>query len=408
MRVLKRSFENAMMEELASCTNQLDVTDLVARIMKKACDAKQLVDVYSLPEIMDHADVRKYYTEGRNSIVMNLPCPTVDLILSTGTCQFASADLEQLLNYSLAWNPQCYFYEAGKEDDWDPSNHQDNICSYRHQVISAEFFQNSYKRVKKMLTESLIPRNTRVVFARAWSDGYEAHNVVPNNEYNSIQAVTFKLMGGKDVTFPAMLVFKKHADKSLALTLIYQAKKLEKLMERYLGDVKTTKPTIVFTEGISNDLPEGHYNTQTSFYGTYSKRFGYSCAYDESVPSCFGCLTKRGRMLLDGSCKNEKITPCRECKDWWRDVAEASELYPVAPDFEILNMKNVHVPNVKLSFNMIENSLSRLYEWYGENENRKDSKKVVDLYIKLLCIGSPDDLASELRKSCKECRRLED
>ena len=90
-------------------------------------------------------------------------------------------------------------------------------------------------------------------------------------------------------------------------------------------------------------------------------------------------------MLLDGSCKNEKITPCRECKDWWRDVSEASELHPVAPDFEILNMRNVDVPNVNLSFNMIENLLSRLYEWYGENENKKDSKKVVDLYIKLVC-----------------------
>ena len=123
-----------MMEELSSCLSKLQATIVVDRTMKRACYATHLVNDYKLPEIMNHADVRKFYTEGNNSIIMNLPCPTVDLILSDETCQFASANLEQLVNYALAYNPQCYFYEAGKEDDWDPLNYVDNICSYRHQL----------------------------------------------------------------------------------------------------------------------------------------------------------------------------------------------------------------------------------------------------------------------------------
>ena len=57
---------------------------------------------------------------------------------------------------------------------------------------------------------------------------------------------------------------------------------------------------------------------------------------------------------------------------------------------------------------MMKNSLNLLNEWYFKNEKEKDSKRVVDEYIKLICVGSPDDLSSELRKACKEGIPLED
>ena len=408
MAMLQMSIQNAMTEELSYWFSQLQVTGLVERIMKRACNPTHSVDDYQLPEMMNLADVRKFYTEGNNSIVMNLPCPTVDLILHDETCQFASADLEQLVNYALASNPQCSFYEAGNEDDWDPQKYVNNICSYRHQIMNSQLYRDSYRKVKQMLTDSPpIPRNTRVLFARVWSDGFEAHNVAPNNDYNSIQAGTFRLMGGQDNIFPAILAFKKHADKSLALNLIDQAKRLENVTDRYWGDAKTAIPTIVISEMMSNDLPERHSNTQTSFNGTYSKRFGYSCVYDSSVPSCAVCISERRKIILDGSCDNRVIPPCGSCKDWWMVESPALDFYPIPPGFDILNMTPDVVPNVKLSFKMIKNSLNRLFQWYQENEKMKDSRKVVEMYIKLLCVGSPDDVANELRMACTEGSPLE-
>ena len=85
----------------------------------------------------------------------------------------------------------------------------------------------------------------------------------------------------------------------------------------------------------------------------------------------------------------------------------ASDFYPIPPGFDILNMTPDSVPNVKLSFKMIKNSLNRLFQWYKENEKMKDSRKVVEMYIKLLCVGSPDDVANELRMACKEGIPLE-
>ena len=76
-----------------------------------------------------------------------------------------------------------------------------------------------------MINNPDIPKDTRVIILRVWSDGFEAHNVKGNNKFNSLQVFTVKLKGPKYQTLPFALCFKTFNVQELLVNL------LEELLE---------------------------------------------------------------------------------------------------------------------------------------------------------------------------------
>ena len=352
---------------------------------------------YTLPDVRSPNDVRTFYTDNSYSIVMNLPCPNVHELVN-GDCEYAAIDAEDLINHILALYPKVKYYKAGDDDAWDPSSYVSKTDSYESQVLAAEYFQEVHNRVKTMLHEGSITTNTRVAFCSIWSDGFEAHHVAPNNDYNSLQVYTVRVKGEEqDFILPSILAFKKKMDKSLIHTLILQMRALEEPVDRYWKDSKESTPTVIFCNAAHNDLPERCISTGIAFNGTYSKRFGFSNAFESTVPSCIRCLEKRTDMLLDGSCDDQALSfSCNECKDWWSSTYAGIDRYPIPPGFHIIDMPPQDMPSVKLSFEMMENSLDDLHKWNCDNHHRKGSKTVVLKYIRMLCIAGADTLCNEM------------
>ena len=73
-------------------------------------------------------------------------------------------------------------FHAGHEKDWvdQSGRYETNFLSDLHQNIS---------------TMKDISMETWVILARVWSDGFEAHQIKGENEFNSLQIFTLTVIG---------------------------------------------------------------------------------------------------------------------------------------------------------------------------------------------------------------------
>ena len=124
---------------------------------------------------MTHKTVRTAYIDGQNSIVNNLPIPTVSI------CNKAAyIPAKEIINHILAMGIDEMCFCACHEKDWvDQSGYYEtNFLSDLHQNISA---------MKDVSIE------TRVILVRVWSDGFEAHQIKGKNEYSASRITTRRL-----------------------------------------------------------------------------------------------------------------------------------------------------------------------------------------------------------------------
>jgi len=223
-----------------------------------------------------------------------------------------------------------------------------------------------------------IPKDSRVVILRIWSDSFEAHNVKGNSQFNSLQVVTVKLRGPKDQTLPYALCFKTFHVRKIFVLLLKELSELREVMPRYWGKDKQIFPTIALLELVSNDYPERCFNTGISQKGNYTKRFGYSCLYDKATtPSCAHCQLQRMQIILNDSV-NVSIEPCETCSDWWSRV-EHGNVYPIPPGGDITK-----VGMVELTFELITNSLNDLEAWYSVKQGKEGSSAYAKKYMQVL------------------------
>ena len=75
-------------------------------------------------------------------------------------------------------------------------------------------------------------KDTRVVILRVWTDGFEAHNVKSNAQFNSHQVFNVELRGPKDQIIPKMLCFKTLNVKKI-VKLLEELCELQKVSPRY-------------------------------------------------------------------------------------------------------------------------------------------------------------------------------
>jgi len=145
------------------------------------------------------------------------------------------------------------------------------------------FIWDVHRDVKEMMINNPgIPKDTRVIILRVWSDGFEAHNVKGSIKFNSRQVFTVKLMGPKDQTLPYSLCFKTFNVRQIWVNLLEELLELQKVWPRYWGKDKQIFTTTALLEFVSNDYPERCFNTGLSQNGIYMKWSGYSCLYDRA------------------------------------------------------------------------------------------------------------------------------
>ena len=237
-----------------------------------------------------------------------------------------------------------------------------------------------HSQVKAMMDEELnISKEARVVIVRVWSDGFEAHQIKGQNDFNNLQLFTLTLRAHKGRgtgrhTLPFALCFKKSNHHAIFIQLLKEVRELFVVKLRYWGRDKQYHQTIVAHDMVSNDLPERCSNTCTSLIGLFTHRWGYSCRYnDGSTPSCSICELNRIECILKGEDEVAQINnSCNSCSDWWcpsRDgVHLSADKYPVEPG--ALDASNV--PCVELSFKLLNNSIEGLQDWCQQQQLTSD------------------------------------
>ena len=357
-----------------------------------------------LPDVRDLKDVRRYYTEGENSLVKLLPHPAVKEE-HVGACEFAHVSVEEIFNHILGHGYSCHFYRAGYEEDWSLKRYVDLYPNDKARTTL--FFEEIQRELRAMVNKGEIPADTRVVFVDDWSDGFEAHQIVSNNDFNSLNFFTLRFKGRKDHIQPFALSFKKYSEmngSSIPILLMEELAALRTMKLRYWGAEKSMIPTILILKHISNDYPERCQNAGIlKIPGRFCRRWGYSCLYDhKKTPSCQTCRIRRCEMIMDGKWDykelNDCFPHCLQCDDWWSNTI-TGDVYPEPPGFSINNSFLSRPPNVKLSFKLIKNSLKILFDWSRTNHSVTGSTKVVKQYLQLLCVRGWDDVHRKIRNS---------
>jgi hypothetical protein len=324
-----------------------------------------------------HKTVRAVYIDGHNSIVKNLPIPTV------GICNKAAyIPAREIINHLLAIGIDVMFFRAGHEEDWvDKSgNYATNFLCDLHQNVS--------------ITKD-ISMDTRVILVRVWSDGFEAHQIKAKNEFNSLQIFTLTVLAPKYQntnrhTVPFAMCFKRKNHHDILIQLLEELKDLQSPTLRYWGgEENQVYPTMVFLEMISNDLPERCSNTCTTLNGTFTHRWRHSCLFDDNtVPSCQSCHLKNIEFILSPSAVNiKREVYCDRCLDWWSQGVTKPKIYPIQPESFLNEIENF--PAVELSFEMIYNSIISLQDWcFSSNSSNAQKGKVIKKYLQAIGFSS--------------------
>lgn len=387
-----------------TCENVEDFINIIKSTKNKQTAERDFDGMHFQP-IREVKDVRSKLVEGPKSVIKLLPIPHVnvesvlDPAVGGKQRQFAHIDADQLINHALAYNDnKINYYRAGYEEDWDPDSDSYRNDHLRRTFLRSKKCREIHERVKRLVQEGQISKEARIVFMRSWSDAFGAHAITANNEFNSIQVFTIRFKGETDFILPHALLFKKWNSKDMIIELLSEIKQLEMAKTRYWSIDKKAVETLVFTELVSNDLPERNYNLSLSNNGKYHKWYGHSCLFNaDTTPSCENCWNSRVAIILGDDYDNQTVPECCECHDWWSNNVERADVrYPIRPGYTILNMPDQDIPAVSLTLPAMCTSLHELAEWYAEQMTAKADitlmKNVVKKYVRLICLAEPENM----------------
>ena len=154
-KALSENYQNSIVQVLdARGMDKLEVTSILQEINDCVQTAWPIHGDMpsSIKAPLNHKTVRSVYTEGQNSIVKNLPIPTVSI------CHKAAyIPAKEIINHILAMGIDVTFFRAGHEKDWvDQSGHYATEC-----------LCNIHQNVSSMTDVSI---ETQIFLLRVWSD----------------------------------------------------------------------------------------------------------------------------------------------------------------------------------------------------------------------------------------------
>ena len=125
------------------------------------------------------------------------------------------------------------------------------------------------------------------------SDGFWLHNMITLST-SSLQLFTIAIVHAEQYSTrfmsPLALGYKQNEYENILCEMLRQSKELENITYwKKFGVVSST----LHCQVIQNDHPERYSNTCTLQHGLYSKVWGFSCLFNNKIPSCNFCLKKR-------------------------------------------------------------------------------------------------------------------
>jgi len=264
---LTRAYENSIQHILSAQQENISYDDAhrthVIKDTKKNVQEETLNHFLNQTTIhkkistpLEYKNIRKSYLEGHNSIITNLPTPTVSILHKS-----AFIPAKEIINHLLALGIDVRYYYIGYETDWIVS------CGSK---TSSKFLDRLYQKVSNIDGCS---KDIRVVLVQIWSDGFEAHQIKAKNDFTSLQLFTLTILAPNyqqtnSHTVHFALCFKKKNHHMILLQLLQELKELQTPDSRYWGgEERQVYHTMIFLEIISNDLPERCSNTCTTFNG---------------------------------------------------------------------------------------------------------------------------------------------
>jgi hypothetical protein len=268
------------------------------------------------PVILSHPDFRRCYTEGTNSIYVNMPVPRG---ISGGEAydNFAIVSVEHAVNHLLGHGVPLKTLKLNNIRDWKNSSN----------CFHSLFHKDLYDKLQKTKE---CPENLRIHLLYIWSDGFQKNTLVKTKK-TSMQLFIIYILppdGVRDIaryTIPFALGIKQKDHQRQLIEILKQTKDLERVINRYCKDSNSCEPTYFERVIVQNDQIERVNNLSIIQGGTYGKQVGYSNEFHQEVPSCRTCFTSRFLKLFPSTIEeyipdsSGTFNKCVKCSDWWLD-----------------------------------------------------------------------------------------
>ena len=134
------------------------------------------------------------------------------------------------------------YYRVGYEEDWKDKVTGSYDCAFirkLHNHVVNNLHTTSHE------LDHVTP-DTRVIFVRLWSDGFEAHKIKAKNNFNNLQLFTLTVLAesgksSRSNTTPLALLHKKKNHHEIFIKILGEINPLQALRWRYWGSEKKSK-----------------------------------------------------------------------------------------------------------------------------------------------------------------------
>ena len=369
-------------------------TEQVVSYLNATLDRMKRTDFGAITPATSVREIRQKYTEGPRSILQNMPVPA-PYQGGLNHDNFAMVGITQTVNHIMARDDtNLLTLRLDDESCWKDENGK------YHSLLLKEV----HEWVSNLDDP---PDDLRVHLLMIWSDGFQKNSLVKLSK-TDLQFFTLYLVPEDSVrdikryTAPYSLGIKQKEHQSTLLKLLQETASLEKVHWRYSAKEGDVVPTVVVTSAIQNDHPERSNNTMTTQNGTYTRRWGHSTEFNDSIPSCRNCYLRR--LSRCGVNQPGNIVPplvmdyCPDCADWWdnndnklgwikkpKDFptvsnTDYSDEAPSPPDGRNIN-DEIMLPPCMITFSFLLLAFNYAkYQYY-----RKWTKEMTKQYLRTCC-----------------------
>jgi hypothetical protein len=273
-------------------------------------------DVFRVTRLPTHfSEIRKFYLEGKDAIIPNLPCPKA-IMLEDEVHAYISP--MEIISHYLAFghgNQTC--------PPMDPKRPGEVTC-YHH---------SAHARILQGHVDSTIGGNPShssfplIIFLTDWQDEFDKNNIIRNKYQIFLRVLTILMQGKRGVleknTFIIALGTK--GDSRFTLDEVYNQDllQLSRCHEVYDGRYKRNIKIMAILVASLEDRIE---RSGMLFIGQQNQNFCASFGHstylhkESKLPSCNICFDARNMLLFadgDGKSYGDGIAPCQVCADWF-------------------------------------------------------------------------------------------
>jgi hypothetical protein len=228
-----------------------------------------------------YSEIRKYYIEGKDAVVPNLPCPKARM-LEDGIHAYISP--LELVSHYLAWgqgNQTCLLPDPKQSNSVNCYHHSTHAQTITHHI-------NSTINASSELT--LFPL---ILFLTDWQDEFDKNNIIRNKYQIYLRTLTILMQGKQGIlekhTFIVALGSKGDSRYTLDRAYNEDLKKLSRIHEVYDGrNKKNIKVMAVLVASLEDRIERSGMLFIGQQNQTFCSSFGHSTYLDNDtkLPSC--------------------------------------------------------------------------------------------------------------------------